>query len=93
MAVPALPSPAKGHRVNITQNDVLDLIRQTRAGALNPEGAMTVTEIVRESGMNIQRVRAELRRSIADGRVEVVRVYRPAVDGTMRPSPAYRVKP
>lgn len=78
--------------MNITEQEILDLIRQTRPVPENPEGAMTVAEIVKQSGKHIDRVRAELREHIEAGRVDVVKVYRKALDGVMRLSPAYRVK-
>lgn len=58
-----------------------------------PDGFFTVRELARESGRREERVRRALQVLADEGRLEVQRVRRHALDGRLGVVPAYRVRP
>lgn len=57
-----------------------------------PDGVVTMLELCERTGWHIDKGRAEIKRLMLAGRIEVVKVWRPAIDGVKRAAPAYRLK-
>lgn len=74
-----------------THAEILDAIRQ--AQEKEPEGAVTMLELCEAAGWHVDRGRAEVKKLMLAGKLDVVRVKRLAIDGAMRQSPGYRLKP
>lgn len=79
-------------RVAITEAELLDAIAE-KAGKQGPDEARTVQELCEATGMKHVRVLAALKVFGKQGRLIVHRVHRAAIDGTLRPVPAYTVAP
>ncbi len=77
--------------MKVTTDDLLDALKQALA---KPEhgDASTVADIVAATGQHEKRVRDGLRLVMAEGRLEVVKVFRPAIDGRMAKVAGYRIK-
>ena len=79
--------------VPVTTDDVLDAIRAAFAAAPDPEGAATVTEMVESTGFrDPSKVRNGVRKLLAAGKMEVVKVQRARLDGALTTVSAYRLK-
>lgn len=76
-----------------TTNDILEAISAAVTVSADPDGAATKNEIVAASGLSEGMVTQRLMGLKREGRLEVVRVKREAIDGNMRSAPAYRVLP
>lgn len=76
----------------VTQNDLLEALRQALERAPDNSGALTCLEIARETGWDIKSARERIRAMIHDGRAECIRVSRKRIDGVMQMTPAYRLK-
>lgn len=79
-----------GSRMKVTTDDLLDALREALGGP-SEEGS-TVHEICAATGWGPTKVRAELGNLHRAGRIEVVRVKRPVLDGRIQSIPAYRIK-
>ena len=77
-------------RMNITTDDLLDALRAAM-GTAEGEGH-TVQELVAATGWGKTNIRQVLGHLHHQGRLEVVRVKRPCLDGRMQSIPAYRIK-
>ena len=78
--------------MRITQDDLLDAL-QTALGPMGDDGdGKTVQDIVAETGWGTTVVRKNLANLQRQGRLEVVRVKRPALDGRQCSVPAYRMR-
>lgn len=52
----------------------------------------SVADIAAATGAALENIRATLASAKRDGRLEMTRVYRESIDGTMRQIPVYRVR-
>jgi len=77
--------------MKVTQDDLLDALRQAMTVPASGD-APTVGELAAATGRNVQVVRASLKALLDAGRLEVVTMRRPALDGRMRVVPGYRMK-
>lgn len=76
----------------MTEAKILEAIEESlRAAHKRPEGALSVSEIVDETGHSKKEVREHLRRLKQDGRLQVHVVRKEALDGSMRPVPVYEI--
>ena len=78
--------------MNITQDDLLEAI-QAALGPMDGEGASTVQDLVAKTGWGRTKVTATLGLLAKAGRLDVLRVRRPALDGRIASLPAYRLRP
>lgn len=78
-----------------TETDALDALRKALTKpTTRPEGAFTTDELAEAVSLPIDRVRKGLKRMLAAGHLEVLRIPARALDGRILPLPAYRlVKP
>lgn len=78
-----------------TEADALDALRAALAKPTKrPEGAFTTDELADAIGLPIEKVRKGLKRMMAAGQLEALRIPVPCLDGRVLPMPAYRlVKP
>lgn len=80
--------------IRITENELVDAL----LAAIRPEdtsderGAMTVKELADATGRADLFVRRNIKALLGAGKMEVVKVRRPAIDGSLRVLPAYRLK-
>ena len=76
--------------MNLTQNDVLDALREAMFKLPNAENGITRRELAKATGRSEGAVRNWLLREIDAGRVECVKVVRDRCDGVPMPTTAYR---
>jgi hypothetical protein len=76
---------------SITHAELLDALAQALPTA--PNDARTVDELCQATGWNETRVRKSLRAYMQQGKLMPHTVRRPAIDGTLRPTTAYTLKP
>ena len=74
-----------------TTTDILDALREAMTVPAGHD-APTAGELAAATGQGIQRVREALKGLLDAGRLEVVVMRRPALDGRMRVVPGYRMK-
>lgn len=75
-----------------SQSEILEAIREAMAAAPpSSEPGMTVNEIGAAIGRQPRMAREYVRTLIAEGRMTVTRVRRPALDGRMSLVPGYRL--
>ena len=69
------------------------LTELTKATARTPDGAMTVVELAAQMDRSTEWMRNKLKSLASAGDIALnpVRVLRPAMDGTTRPTTAYRI--
>lgn len=81
--------------MKISQNDILEALAEAlKARPDNDEtGAVTTTELQEVVVKGIDALRRDLKRLIAEGKIECVRVWRVGIDGRYSPIPGYRPKP
>ena len=72
----------------ITEAELLETLAQHLRGT-TPDEARTVNEIMGDTGWGKVKVTRVLQKLQAQNRLVPHRVYRTAIDGTMRPSTAY----
>lgn len=77
---------------DISVSDIVEVMDRLREESEDPEGFFTVQEIRKAWDQSEDTVRLYLRRLMDAGQLEAVKVKRPCIDGTMRSSPAYRVR-
>lgn len=77
--------------MKITQSDIIDALRSALASPSDGE-ASTVNEIRAATGQSEERVRDYLHAMNKQGRLDVLRVRRPTLDGRNTIVPAYRIK-
>lgn len=80
--------------VTITEQELLDALVASVSGDA-PEDARTVQEMVAasEERLSENRVRKALKAFMAQGRLRVHTVIRPAMDGRLAKVPAYTIRP
>jgi hypothetical protein len=84
------PRRASPPEPTFTANDIATALAESMGRQGDGEG-LTVSDVCEATGWTRSKVQEALRRAFARGLVACGgRVYRPAVDGTMRPVPAYR---
>jgi DNA-binding GntR family transcriptional regulator len=84
------PRRASPPEPSFTANDIATALAESMSRQGDGEG-LTVTDVCEATGWPRATVQEALRRAVARGLVACGgRVYRAAVDGTMRPIPAYR---
>lgn len=79
-------------RVELTEQDLIEALLAAQPHDTPAEGALTVREIMQETGWSEKRVRAQLHQLDSEGRLEVRRVCKRVLTGAMSPLPAYRLK-
>ena len=77
--------------MKVSTDDILDAIRQALAKPTDGKGS-TVGDIAFKTGLSLAMVRRSLKTVSTQGRLEVLRVYRPDISGRMALVPAYRIK-
>lgn len=82
----------------MTKDEILAEFESLLASQPDPEGYYTVDElgsVFGSAGQNLGRVAVQRRLKIVQqaGRLSVVKVKRPAIDGRMMHAPAYRILP
>lgn len=83
--------PEGRHCMKVTQDDLLDALRQALTTPVAGEG-LTGPELAQAMGCSISTARDALRGLQAEGRLEVVNVRRQRIDGRTMMVPAYRIK-
>ena len=78
--------------VDITTDELLEAI-QAALGNTDTENAHTVQDLCDRFGCGPTAVRQKLNTIAKQGRLEVVRMRRPSLDGRTSSVPAYRIKP
>lgn len=81
--------------ITVTELELIEALRQAAApGSPDIEGALTVAEMATRTNRGEKYVRDNIRKMLAEGRAELVRIPRTAIDGRLQNLPAYRlVKP
>ncbi len=79
-------------RVTITENALLEALRQARSVETDATGALTVVEISEAVGTTAQTAGRWVRALSRTGVIECVRKPCVGIDGVTRPQPAYRMK-
>lgn len=79
--------------VSITTTEILDAIQAAQVETKNPDGALTVQEMVQATGYTRRKIEETLARIKAEGRLRRYHVKRERLDGVMRGVPAYAVVP
>jgi hypothetical protein len=77
--------------MRVTQDDLLDALRAALTKPANSDGA-TVQDLTLAMGCSEGKARKALKGLAQQGRLEVLKVYRPSLDGRMFSIPAYRIK-
>lgn len=79
---------------SVTEVELLKALQDAleQAGNEHADGAMTVSELADELGWYRNKVLRFLKSLKAQGKLEVIKVHREALDGSQRVSPAYRFK-
>lgn len=78
--------------VKITTDDLLEALQDALSKPSDGE-ASTVSDIMDATGRSSALVRKSLQVLAREGRLEVVQVRRPSLDGRLVPVPGYRIKP
>lgn len=80
-------------RIKITENELLNelLAAVKEIPRSRPENALTRKELREKTGFSMVRITANLLKLREAGQLEVVQVYLEAINGELRPSPAYRI--
>ena len=79
--------------MNITESELLNELRLALSGSPErPEGYLTAVEIAEAMGNVPRTVTIMLSKLHARGEIECVFIARPAIDGRLRKSPAYRLR-
>ena len=78
--------------MNITTDDLMDALQAALGPMGENDNGKTVQDIVAETGWGTTVVRKNLANLQRQGRLEVVRVKRPALDGRQCSVPAYRMR-
>ena len=79
---------------DMTESELLQALQDALEAAAENEdadGALTVTELSDQLDWYREKVCKWLRSLNRQGRLECIKVRRPAIDGSIRVSPAYRV--
>lgn len=81
--------------ITVTESELIDALRKAaEPGSSDTEGALTVAEMAARTNRCEKYVRDNIRKMLAEGRAELVRIPRTAIDGRLQNLPAYRlVKP
>jgi len=77
-------------RIELTESDLIEALLAAQASECGADGALTVWEMVEQSGLSDTLVRRRLRKMM--DRLECVKVMRVRIDGLRMPVPAYRLK-
>lgn len=81
--------------MTVTQNDILAALAAAVEAQESKEGVAGVTaaEYAAARGCDILKARGEIKKLLASGEAESVRVLRLRMDGVVCPVPGYRPKP
>jgi response regulator of citrate/malate metabolism len=77
----------------MTKDEILEEFRALLAQTADPEGYFTADELCGTMGLGKVSVQRRLKLAQQAGRLSVVRVKRPAIDGRLMHIPAYRIEP
>lgn len=77
--------------MNITQDDLLEALRDALGGPPESEG-VTMADLCASTGYGNKALRRALVALAAQGRLEVGRSRRPTLDGRIAPVPCYRLR-
>lgn len=77
----------------MTSEEMIAELEELLRHSDNPAGFYTVTELAEMAGVGKVPMHRRLQLAMRAGRLEVVKVLRPAIDGRMLPAPAYRIMP
>lgn len=92
MARPAVIAPSAPSRLSVTESDLLDALQTARhASDEGPTDAHTTEELAMALDVDARLARRQLRALWQQGRIETVRVRRPAMDGRRCVVVAYRL--
>lgn len=78
-------------RIDVTETELLAALAEAEASDAGPDDAFTVAELAERTGVSVLAMRARIGALVRAGRVESVRVTRPAMDGRAARVPAYRL--
>ncbi|NIR76801.1 MAG: hypothetical protein GWN53_17380 [Gammaproteobacteria bacterium] len=80
-------------RIEVTESELLEALQEATDAEPDwgPSDAHTVRELAAAMDVDRSVVRRKLRPLIFDGQAEAVKVRRPAMDGSLRKVPAYRL--
>lgn len=79
--------------IELTEQDLIEAVLEAQAArAEGAEGALTMRELIKQTGWGERRVQLRLDELKCGGRLDVVRVNREALDGRMVRVPAYRLR-
>lgn len=78
-------------RISITEAEILSALRAAADTPDGDDGALTMRQMMELTGWGDRKVREHVRRMIASGAAEPVRVPRPTLAGNVQPTPAYRL--
>lgn len=81
----------EGKELDITENDLIEALRQAAECGGDAEGAISVDELRVALGWGKTRIREILRDLKMDGRLEIVWVPSESLDGKRIVKPAYRL--
>lgn len=77
----------------VTQNDLLDAIREAMTRPGESGDGFTSVELASASGKSVRVILAALKQLIGSGSAEVVTLRRQKVNGVWANQPGYRIKP
>lgn len=77
--------------MTLSVSEILDELAQASRRTDAPEGFQTIPELAVATGWGESKLRRNLKLAQAAGCLEVVRVMRLTLAGTMQPVPAYKV--
>jgi|TARA_R110000824_G_scaffold7001_4_gene32121 predicted ArsR family transcriptional regulator len=77
--------------MNVTETELLQQVQSALFESSDPAGAMSVAELCEETDMTPPAIRLRLKRLIAQGDVEVVKVPRTNIVGTVARQYCYRM--
>lgn len=77
----------------ISVSDILQELSQAASRTDTAEGFATIGELCGVTGWGAAKVRKALKLAQAEGQLQVRKVNRPTLSGTLHPVPVYRVSP
>lgn len=79
--------------MTLSVSEILDELAQAAKRTDAPKGFQTIPELCAATGWGDSKLRRSLKLAQQAGRLEMVKVMRPTLAGTMQPVPAYKVLP
>lgn len=78
--------------ITVTESELVEALREAaQPGSSDVEGALTVAEMAACTNRGEKYVRDNIRKLLAEGKAELVRIPRTAIDGRLQNLPAYRL--